>query len=51
MKGYIHKVFITPDLIPTDQKKNKQLRSQLSEMNKTANLYKIKNGEIVQNEK
>ena len=44
---YIHKVFITPDLTPTEQKKNKELRPQLAEMNKVANLYKIKNGEIV----
>ena len=37
-----------PDLIPTGQKKN---TSQLTEMNKAANLYKIKNGDIVQKEK
>ena len=48
---YIRKVFITPDLTPTEQKKNKELRSQLAEMNKVANLYRIKNGEIVQKEK
>ena len=48
---HIRKVFITPDLMPTEQKKNKELRSQLTEMNKVANLYKIKNGEIVRREK
>ena len=48
---HIRKVFITPDLTPTEQKKNKELRSQLTEMNKVANLYKIKNREIVRKEK
>ena len=48
---HIRKVFITPDLTPTEQTKNKELRSQLAEMNKVANLYKIKNGKIVRKEK
>ena len=47
----ICKVFITPDLMPLEQKRSKELRSQLAEMNKVANIYRIKNGEIVQREK
>ena len=47
----IRKVFITPDLTPLEQKRNKELRSQLAEMNKVANMYRIKNGEIVRKEK
>ena len=47
----IRKIFITPDLTPSEQKRNKELRSQLAEMNKVANIYRIKNGEIVRKEK
>ena len=47
----IRKVFITPDLMPLEQKRNKELRSQLAEMNKVTNIYRIKNGEIVRKEK
>ena len=47
---YIHKVFITPDLTPAEQKKNKELRSQLAEMNKAAHLYKIKTGKLYKRE-
>ena len=47
----ICKVFITPDLTPLEQKRNKELRSQLAEMNKVANIYRIKNREIVWKEK
>ena len=41
---HIKKVFITPDLTPQQQAKNKRLRAKLSELNK---LEKIKNGKIV----
>ena len=44
---HICKVFITLDLMPTELKKSKELRSQLAEMNKIAKIYRIKNGEIV----
>jgi len=44
---YIRKIFITPDLTPLEQRKNKALRQQLTEMNKEKNIYTIKNGEIV----
>ena len=39
--NHICKVFITPDLTPLEHKKNKELRFQLAEKNKTANLHKI----------
>ena len=42
------KIFINMDLTPLEQKKNKQLRDKLKEMNKNGNLYVIKNGAIVQ---
>ena len=42
----ILKVFITSDLTPLEQQKQKQLRSQLTEMNKPGNKYYIKNGRI-----
>lgn len=38
-----------PDVIPTGQKKKN--RSQLTEMNKAAKLYKTKIGDIEQKEK
>jgi len=41
------KLYITPDLTPLEQKKNKVLRQQLAELNKTERLYVIKNGKIV----
>ena len=44
----IRKIFINMDLTPLEQKKNKQLRDKLKEMNKNGNLYVIKNGAIVQ---
>ena len=47
---HIKKIFITPDYTPLEQKKNKALREQLSEMNKVQNIYRIKNGEIVRKE-
>ena len=45
---HINKVFITPDLTPQQQAKNKQLHARLSELAKQVRkLYRIKNGEIV----
>ena len=44
----IRKIFINMDLTPLEQKKNKQLRDKLKEMNKNGNLYVTKNGAIVQ---
>ena len=44
---HINKVFITPDLTPQQQAKNKQLRARLSELNKSEKIYRIKNGKIV----
>ena len=40
----VHYVFITPDFTPIEQKRNKALREQLINMNKTENIYMIKNG-------
>ena len=42
----ILKVFITSDLTPLEQQKQRQLRSQLTDMNKSGNKYFIKNGRI-----
>ena len=47
---HIHKLFITPDLTPTEQKENKDLRPKLAQMNKSQKKYKIKNRQIVQKE-
>ena len=44
----VRNVFITPDYIPLEQKKNKALRQQLADMNKVENAYPIKNVKIVQ---
>ena len=44
---YVRKLFITPDFTPLEQRKNKALRQQLTEMNKEEKIYRIKNGEIV----
>ena len=41
------KIFLTPDLTPFEQKKNKELRTKLADMNKDGNFYKIRNGSIV----
>jgi len=38
----IRNVFITPDFTPLEQKRNKALRQQLLDMNKTENVYIIK---------
>ena len=35
------KIFLTPDLTPFEQKKNKELRMKLADMNKDGNFYKI----------
>ena len=43
-----NKIYITPDLTPSEREANRQLRSKLKEMNKDGNCYKIKNGRIVQ---
>lgn len=43
----VRKVYITPDLTPSEQAKNKALRQQLADMNKVSNIYMIKNGKIV----
>lgn len=45
---YVRKLFITPDLTPGEQKRHKELRLQLANMNREGNLYMIKNGKIVQ---
>jgi len=44
--SHVQKVFITPDLTPSQQKKNKQLRTELAVLNKSGNRYHIKNGKI-----
>ena len=43
----IQKIFVTPDLTPLEQKKDKALRQKLAEVNKDGKIYKIKNGRIV----
>ena len=43
----IRNVYITPDLTPSEQAKNKALRQQLADKNKASNVYMIKNGKIV----
>ena len=45
--SHVQKVFITPDLTPSQQRKNKQLRVELAELNKSGNRYRIKNGKII----
>ena len=47
----VHKIFVSPDLTPLEQKKNNDLRRQLSEMNKVQNIYTIRNGQIVHKNK
>ena len=37
----VRKIFVSPDLTPLEQKKNNDLRRQLSEMNKVQNIYTI----------
>ena len=45
--SYLRKVYISPDLTPTEREANKHLRSKLQELNKDGRHYKIKNGQIV----
>ena len=46
--NHIRKLFITPDLTPSEQKESKALRLQLIQMNQGTKKYRIKNGQIVQ---
>lgn len=46
----IQKLFITPDLTPHEQETNNKLRTELKELNKEGNLYRIKNGRIIRRE-
>ena len=39
---HITSIFVTADLTPLEQKKNKRLREHLKEMNKEGNKYSIK---------
>ena len=43
---HIREIFITSDLTPLEQKKNKELRKKLADMNKDENVFVIKNGKI-----
>jgi len=44
----VKRIFITPDLTPLEQKKNKRLREELANLNKDGRKFIIKNGRIVQ---
>ena len=44
----VRNVYVTPDLTPREQQQSKALRVKLTEMNKGAKKYWIKNGKIVQ---
>jgi len=44
----VKKIFITPDLTPVEQKRNKKLREELANLNKDGRKFIIKNGRIVQ---
>lgn len=46
----VRNIFITPDLTPSEQRENKALRLQLTQMNQGVKKYRIKNGQIVQRE-
>jgi len=43
----VRSLYVTPDLTPKEQQKNKALRAQLAELNKEGKSYWIKNGKIV----
>ena len=43
----IKKLFITPDLTPSELEINKKLRAELKQLNSAKNLYRIKRGKIV----
>ena len=47
---WIQSVFITSDLTPKEQERDRALRAKLNELNATNKIYKIKNGEIVPRE-
>ena len=40
----VNKIFITPDLTPLEQKRNKKLREELANLNKDGRKFIIKNG-------
>jgi len=40
--GHMKKIFITPDLTPTEQKANRKLRAELKEKNRNGNSFRIK---------
>ena len=44
----VEKIFITPDLTPLEQTANRKLRKELKEKNKSGNLFRIRQGQIVQ---
>ena len=44
---FLKKLYITPDLTPTEREQNKVLRTKLKEMNQQGRKYRIKNGRIV----
>ena len=46
--SHIRKIFITPNLTPSEQKQSKELCQKLADMNKNENRYTIKNRKIVQ---
>ena len=47
----VRNLYITPDLTPLEQKRNKVLRQQLADLNKNERVYAIKNGKIVRRTK
>jgi len=47
----VRNIYITPDLTPLEQRKNKVLRQQLADLNKNERVYMIKNGRIVRRTK
>ena len=44
---YYNKIYITPDLTPSEQEANRQLRAKLKDINKKGRQYRIKNRKIV----
>ena len=47
----VRDTFITSDLTPLEQKRNRELRKQLADMNMVENIYVLKNGKIVWRQK
>jgi len=43
----VRNIYITPDLTPLEQRKNRVLRQQLADLNKNERVYMIKNRRIV----